>query len=314
MASSLLSLPPQKLNVMKCSDYNGGSKKTADFAVTSIASVDAMHVSRIAGVVKAFRGDISGEFVTRGVVLGTMAGIDALECRVPPEAIAFLVPVLRMDYAVTVETSVEGRHIYDVWIPGVPDARPLRLRVHPTCRRMWQTEGTVVFDIDALAVDSHSMFLRMQPMSFRGVDDRLSFVIDRVRRGTFCVLAATTTDRGAAMQRAVGLVSAGRVMDDAVMGRSAWVVASWETFVRNPGSVRRARGPLSAFQLSSSSLPLPSKHDVCPLCQETFALDDLVINLGCNHNFHGACSSNDGICTWMSTHDTCPCCRENLAV
>lgn len=286
-------------------------------SIASMTAIDAMHVSRIAGVVKAFRGDISGEFASRGVVQGNMAGISTLECRVPPEAIAFLVPVLRMDYAVTVETGscVDARrHIYDVWIPGMPDIRPLRLRVHPTCRRMWQTEGTVIFDVDALAVDSHSMFLRMQPMAFRGVDDRLAFVIDRVRRGAFCVLATTTSDRGAAMRRAIEMVAAGRVMDDAVMGRSAWVAASWETLVRNPGSVRRTRGPSSAFHLSSSSLPLPAKHDVCPLCQETFALDDMVINLGCNHNFHGACSSNEGICTWMSSHDTCPCCRENLAV
>ena len=274
-------------------------------------AVDGLHVTRVAGIIKAFRGDISGEYASSGVLLGCPAGIHTMECRVPPEAISFMVPVLRLDYAVTVEACLEGVHNYVVWIPSTPEPRPLRVRAHPTCRRMWRTDGGVTFDTDALAVDANSMFLR-SPMAFRSIDDRMSFVVERIRRGTFCLMASSSS-RGATMRRALDMVSAGKVMDDAVHGRSAWTAARWETLVRNPGSVRRVRGTGTSFQHSGASLPLPAKHDVCPLCHEAFTLNDLVINLGCNHNFHGSCSTN-GICTWMDANETCPCCRAALAV
>lgn len=281
------------------------------------AAADSLHVSRIAGVIKAFRGDIWGEYATRGMILGCLAGIKTMECRVPPEAISFFVPVLRQDYGVTIDDSPEvGIHKYVVWVPAIPEARPLHLRVRPILRKPWRTDGVVAFDIDALAVDANSMFLRAPLTAFRCIDDRMSFIVERVRTGCFCLMASLPSP-GAVMRQALSMVTNGAVMDDAIHGRTAWVAARWETLVRNPGSVRRIRAPSpSCFAFTSSSLPLPAKHDTCPLCHESFALDDLVINLGCNHNFHGSCStnSNGGICTWMDAHNTCPCCRVAITV
>jgi hypothetical protein len=268
-----------------------------------MADVVAAHINRVASVIKVFRGDISGEFVFDGVVTGNAASVRNIECRLPIEAVHLLVPILRMDYTVTLDNTpssdLPGKHRYIVWIPARPCFIPLHLHIYALSRRAWRPCKTA-FDIDLLAVDTDHVYLRHIPLVMRGVNDRIAILISRVRQRKFALL-----ESGAgAMRRAIQMVaSGGWYMDDTIRGPAGWVVGRWENMLRNPSTIRRSvvvRDPLS-------------KYDVCALCQEAFAYDDVVVNLACNHNFHGNCTSSSGLCNWLDRNDTCPCCRKNVS-
>lgn len=150
------------------------------------------------------------------------------------------------------------------------------------------------------------------------------------------------------------VANAGWRMDDAMCGRDGWVVAWWRDLVRVPGerrlphtSLEHARGRgggggiggigcidgrigggtdvLGVSMVSSAArsptvklLP-PYAHSTCAICQERFHEDDLVVNLGCNHNFHtshvthASTSRCRGLGDWLQQgHDTCPCCRAHM--
>ena len=307
------------------------TKNTVD-AMSSLSA----HVMRVASVIKSMRGVIFGEFVWRGVVSGDFATVEHIECHMPLDALSFLAPILRLDYPSTVDgcssnnpSSLEVRtHTYTVWLPAVPTVHKLRVSVNVTPRRSWRSPD-VAFDVDALAVDSDRMYVRCIALPLvRTVNDRLSFLVARMRERRFGILDTLSQGMLAnVVGRAMHLIDDGWTMDDAVRGKDAWVLARWRTFVCDPASVRQSlvSGP-------PSLCGLPAKHDLCPLCHDAFSLDDLVINLACNHNFHCACPSPGslslstcpntkdahggvtGLITWFSHgHDTCPCCREHVS-
>jgi hypothetical protein len=116
------------------------------------------------------------------------------------------------------------------------------------------------------------------------------------------------------MAKAVRLVLLhGWRMDDAEGGRNSWVVGRWDS-------------------LASARLQQHVQvhaHCGCPICCETFAPGDAVVNLPCNHNFHAVCSGlppspasggstsareySSGICAWLCEgQGTCPCCRADV--
>lgn len=47
--------------------------------------------------------------------------------------------------------------------------------------------------------------------------------------------------------------------------------------------------------------------DECPICLESYKINDKVINLECRHSFHKKC-----IYIWLNKNNTCPQCRENI--
>jgi hypothetical protein len=147
-----------------------------------------------------------------------------------------------------------------------------------------------------------------------------------------------------AIRRAVDMVAnKDWIMDDLVCGRKSWVVAKWQILLDEPRTVRRDSfasddlikiskdetvhalssslyycifNQVSAAEGTSylaSNYDVPTANDVCPLCHEAFASNDIVLNLACNHNFHACCStggaSSVGICDWLGTNVTCPYCR-----
>lgn len=311
------------------------------------------HVSRIADVIKGLGGDMVGDFVHDGVICGNVGAVASIECRLSPEAAPFAPQILGIDFMVTSDmapSSVKGgaaaaaaavdRHrssyradthgwmplatcFYHVWIPVTANnlegpqqqsvtLEPIHLKVVVAHKRQWR-KWDHAFDIDALAVDCNSIYVRHTPF-LRFVQDRMSYAVTRIREKRFCKLdvaedAAPPPPPYASIARAVDMVrERGWHMDDLACGRSSWVVATWERMLNAPLSVR----VFADHSSSGCSSPTLTQHDTCPLCQEAFAVEDVVVNLACNHNFHGCClpkGSHNGLCSWLRINGSCPCCR-----
>lgn len=50
-------------------------------------------------------------------------------------------------------------------------------------------------------------------------------------------------------------------------------------------------------------------EDPCPICLETFQLEETYIPLKCNHNYHSACLSN-----WLDKNSSCPMCKDEVRI
>lgn len=47
--------------------------------------------------------------------------------------------------------------------------------------------------------------------------------------------------------------------------------------------------------------------DECSICLEKYKINDKIIKLNCNHEYHKNC-----IVLWIKNNNTCPHCRENI--
>lgn len=51
-------------------------------------------------------------------------------------------------------------------------------------------------------------------------------------------------------------------------------------------------------------------NDSCSICSTNFTDDCIIINTGCNHNFHWYCNNKHGLKYWIQHHNnSCPICR-----
>ena len=288
--------------------------------------VVAASVHRVAQVVRAFGGDLGGDFLRTGVLLADAGRVTTVEARVPREAVAFLTSVLCIDCHVRQVPPAQSCPAADrtallLTAPALTAALALQppqtqagssvlLHLHTGARLDWRVRWAM-FDVDLLTVDSDRLGLRMTTPALRALTvDRLGHVIGRVHEARFCLLdgpARPGVAAAAAMRVAAAMVADPRrewAMDDTLGGPQAWVAARWSRLVGAPQTVRPSRPPHA---------PPLARDASCALCQEPFAPQDVVINLPCNHNFHAACPTlqggQGGLCVWLDGHGTCPSCR-----
>lgn len=67
-------------------------------------------------------------------------------------------------------------------------------------------------------------------------------------------------------------------------------------------------------QLSRSTImAVPDQQILCTLCLNAFQVNDSIVSLPCNHQFHDLATSNcDGLCKWIIKHNACPLCRQTV--
>ncbi|KAJ6239600.1 e3 ubiquitin-protein ligase ring1-like [Anaeramoeba flamelloides] len=73
------------------------------------------------------------------------------------------------------------------------------------------------------------------------------------------------------------------------------------------GSPPTDKDALSKLKRFSADQEFVDKKETCPICFDDYQLEDKVIKLTCNHQFHENCCT-----TWLKEHSTCPTCRTRL--
>ncbi len=174
------------------------------------------------------------------------------------------------------------------------------------------------FDINLLAENTHSLFLRIPYITLNQFTDKLNHVMDRIKQNTFCTLessyAKTPDQVKTLIDRACRFVSRGWVMDDSLVGDKIWVVGTWQYLSNGLRMVRKG------YNRSEYDKMISMKD--CSICNEEFKKSDIVINTKCNHNFHwqegmprggdvGCNSTCKGLKEWVNRGNiTCPICRQ----
>ena len=274
---------------------------------------------KIAAVVHASNGHITGDYVVFALT-GDEEFARSITCTVPRKLLTCLPHVLRIDHKVGVVADEE-----DVIVYAVASSIELRIAPFPPNSAAVPAVG---FDLDRLHMSRTKLYTTCATRT-------LAQGIARVHKKRFCLdsdAAADAVLHATAMARAKTLCARGWRMDDLVMGRRAWVVATWQHMSVTPFNVRLiVDGKLDAAS--------PATFPQCPICFESFSPGDVVVNLPCNHNFHvcmggggvdgeegkerekkqggGGGGGGGGVCggvhSWLSRGNVgCPCCRKHL--
>jgi E3 ubiquitin-protein ligase RNF115/126 len=64
---------------------------------------------------------------------------------------------------------------------------------------------------------------------------------------------------------------------------------------------------LKKYKVTQEILNNIKNENVCPVCKDEFVIDDIIMDLPCEHYFHKDC-----IMPWLNEHDSCPVCRFEL--
>jgi len=173
------------------------------------------------------------------------------------------------------------------------------------------------FDVNVLAENSHSLYIRVPYNSLNKYSDRLNFVRDRIKDTTFCSLEdsclRTPEQVIGLIDRALRLVMRGWVMDDILLGDKTWVLSQWNVLSNELKMVRKKYDKNKYDQMVCNA--------ECAICNEEFKPTDTVINTRCNHNFHwnDMCATYlpnksircKGLKEWVKRGKiTCPVCRQ----
>lgn len=171
------------------------------------------------------------------------------------------------------------------------------------------------FDVNLLAEDSTSLFLRVNHNALSVFVDKLNHVTKRISAKTFATLDAymyksldTFINH---IDRAEVLVKNGWLMDDSILGDRSWLLGMWLSL--------QVRGDSCRKSYSKRKLSLLMNCNECSLCHEKFNPCDIVINTKCNHNFHWSLTKQQGITVcrglreWVKRgNSSCPLCRINV--
>lgn len=181
------------------------------------------------------------------------------------------------------------------------------------------------FDINLLAENSHSLFMRVPCILLNKYTDKLNHVMDRIKSNAFCSLESSFTKTPEQVKvlvdRACKLVTRGWIMDDSLLGDRTWVVGAWQIMSNGLRMVRKGYDRVEYDKMLSKK--------ECSICNEEFKRTDVVINTKCNHNFHwqeplpGSASARangngnvvccKGLKEWVSRGNiTCPICRQMM--
>lgn len=181
------------------------------------------------------------------------------------------------------------------------------------------------FDVNILAENTHSLFIRVPYICLNKYTDRINYVMDRIKSNTFCCLESsymkTPEHVKTHIDKACKLVLRGWIMDDNLLGDATWVVGTWQIMSNGLRMVRRG------YDKNEYDKMVCAKE--CSICNEEFKKQDIVINTKCNHNFHwhepfpgrtfnGKTESSSnvvacckGLKEWVCRGNiTCPICRQ----
>lgn len=263
------------------------------------------HVTRVVGVIKICKGEVVGPTLINILLQQQQQSQQKLSkidifARIPPETFSSAIAFLSMEMCVEkmadcqFEITIDPKSRKDPLLILAPLPRVV-LTAYPLCRLYWRNRGCD-FDVDTLAMDANSMYLLRDAAQISIVSDKLVHVIDRICSRRFCLLPNGVHAEGALFNqvaRAYDMVrSMGWTMDDREMGRGTWIVASWGELVRTRDAWMKDEGPIVTCK-GGGDVHM-SCNDFCTLCHESFAPDDVVVNLSCRHTFHCCCSVGVG--------------------
>lgn len=292
--------------------------------------------------IKAFDGDVFGG-VIRDYRVGGMIYVKDINCRIDNLLLQVFIQSLQVYFDVQ-EISVDvGGHFADYikrikvcrkndemdsLLYSVPSGGTgnvysyVYLDIVVMSRSEWM-RLPCDFDVNLLAENSHSLFMRTPCLLLNRHTDKLNHIMERIKMNAFCSLETSYTKTPEQVKtmidRACKLVIRGWVMDDSLLGDMTWVVGAWQIISNGLRMVRKG------FDRNEYD-KMASMKD-CSICNEEFKRTDIVINTKCNHNFHwqeplpGSASAsrsgcNNVVCCkglkeWVSRGNiTCPICRQ----
>lgn len=283
--------------------------------------------------IKAFDGDVYGG-VVRDYSVGNVLYIQDINCRLDNSVLHLFIQTLYvyfdveeigvelggsfvdyrkkikvmtkdMDSSITYSTSSYKHKIPYVFVDIVIMSRIEWMRL--PCD----------FDINILAENSHSLYVRVPYNLLNKYSDRLNFVRDRIKNTTFCSLEdnymKTPEQVISLIDRALRLVMRGWIMDDMLLGDKTWVLSQWNVLGNELKMVRKKYDKDKYEQMVCNT--------ECAICNEEFKPTDIAINTRCNHNFHwnDMCATYlpnkaircKGLKEWVKRGKiTCPVCRQ----
>jgi hypothetical protein len=200
------------------------------------------------------------------------------------------------------------------WSPKVEEKTTIILDVCLLSRVEW-LHLPCDFDINLLAENSMSSYIRANYNALSKFVDKYNHVINRINNNTFALLDSSPSKTYntilSDIDRAQALVKNGWCMDDSIWGENSWVLNMWISL--------QMRGSSCRMSYSKNKLDALLNSNECSLCNETFHPCDIVINTKCNHNFHwsltvhGGTHVCKGLCEWVKRGKlSCPLCRKDM--
>lgn len=290
-------------------------------------TVKSMFFNSIIQIVKAFDGDIYGS-VIRDFKIGKRVDIADINCRVDLAVVNVFTQTLNAIYDVrelpprigglivnnkrlSLSTKMAGQHTNTS--TSHPYQHSIILEIAFMSRYEW-LRLPCDLDVNVLAENSFSRYLRSEYHALRKFVDRYDFITERINNMKFCLIdmtACTSIEQVRIfVDKVLEMIAKGWTMDDLIWGEDSWVLNKWLTVQLRPTDIRT--------KYSSSKIDRMLSQNECLLCNERFQPLDIVINTRCNHNFHWSCCHNTsdgsirchGLVEWVKRDKTsCPCCR-----
>jgi Ring finger domain len=278
--------------------------------------------------IKAFDGDVYGGFI-RDYRIGDTVFIKDINCRIDNAFLVLFMQTLNLyfdveeisielggsfvDYRKKLKVMMKENESNDIFYSGLVQRKPYVYVDVVVMSRVDLMRLPCDFDVNILAENAHSLYVRVPYNSLNKYSDRLNFVKNRVENREFCSLddcfTKTPEQIMCLIERALRMVMKGWVMDDTLLGNKTWVLAQW-SLLNNQLKMIRKKYDKDKYEKMISMTE-------CAICNEEFKTSDIVINTKCNHNFHWneMCASYSirckGLKEWVKRGNiNCPICRQ----
>jgi hypothetical protein len=267
--------------------------------------------------IKAFDGDIYGG-VLRDYKSSGIPYIKDINCRIDNIVLYVFINILQLHFEVKELTTPFSNYFVDyskkLQVYPKHDSSVYAILDIVTLSRSEWMRLPCDFDVNVLAENSISSFIRSNYVSMNKFVDKYGHVQKRIREGQFALLEPCSQKSADEVKqlidRGTRLLSRQWIMDDSIQGKDSWIVNYWIMMTTAGVFVR------SSFD--TKQVEMLKAQCECSLCGEAFQPNDVVLNTKCNHNFHW---SNDavegksckGLREWMRLgNSSCPICRKNV--
>lgn len=260
----------------------------------------------IVNYIKAFSGDLYGPIVFD-------RNSKTINCRIDQWLLPSFLNILSLEFKITNDQVIISFPILYTSVSCIIQPYNIKLHVILIDKKTFQF---IVPDLEfyLLTEDASSTYIRCTNLSsMRFIVDKLSFIKKRIENKRFSntqrVLFQIPSDSSKVtktVENAIDYVQNDWLMDDLMLGRDAWVVMKWGSFIKDPTTIRST--------LPDSKINAMINNNECSLCHEKFLENDIVINTTCHHTFHWICSEGKGLKTWVHENkmNCCPCCRATM--